>query len=224
LFPHDSGRWAKKIRGKLHYFGCWAKRESGRLVCVTGDGWREALDDYRAKADDLHAGREPRPTSGDECTLRELCNAFLRSKQAKLDAGELAHNTFADYYRVCARMVKQFGRGRRVDDLRPDDFEKFRREMAKTMSVVALKNEINRCRIILKFAHDQRLVAEPVHYGQSFEKPSAKMIRKARNAAGPRLFTSSELKRIVNSADNDAAGNQRRPGKHGCGKPANRCR
>jgi len=89
LFPHNSGRWAKKIRGKLHYFGHWAKRENGKIVRVPGNGWREALDDYKAKADDLHAVREPREV-GDGCTLRELANAFLRSKQAKLDSGELA--------------------------------------------------------------------------------------------------------------------------------------
>ena len=54
---------------------------------------------------------------------------------------------------------------------------------------------------MFKYAFDERLVDKPVHFGQAFARPSAKTLRKARNAAGPKLFTPEELKRILDAAD-----------------------
>src|SRR5260370_32651033 len=79
LTPHASGAWQKKILGKVHYFGKWAKRVNGKLVRIEGDGWREALELYKADADDLHAGRTPRVMAGD-LTVADLCNRFLTAK------------------------------------------------------------------------------------------------------------------------------------------------
>src|SRR4051812_164447 len=76
LTPHATGTWQKKIRGKIHYFGHWARRVNGKLVRVEGDGWKEALEQYKAVADDLHAGRTPR-AAGDALTVADLCNRFL---------------------------------------------------------------------------------------------------------------------------------------------------
>src|SRR3954454_13850428 len=73
LTPHASGKWQKKIRGQIHYFGNWARRADGRLQRVDGGGWKEALDEYKKVADDLHAGRTPRVT-GDGLTVAALCN------------------------------------------------------------------------------------------------------------------------------------------------------
>jgi integrase len=189
MFAHPSGQWSKKIRGKLRYFGVWADPDA-------------ALEKLNREWPYLSEGRTPPPVdTGDGCTLRNLANAFLRSKKRKVDAGELSPRSFRDYFQTCEVVLTFFKKDRRVDDLRPDDFEDFRASLAKRLGVSSLKNEINRVRVLLKFAHDQRLIKEPVAYGQSFQRPSAKALRRDKNAAGPKLFSRDELLLILDAAD-----------------------
>src|SRR5204862_7899578 len=75
-----SGKWMKKIRGVIHYFGRWANRVNGKLVRVPGDGWEAALKEYEAIATDLHAGRTPR-VKGDELTRSEEHTSELQSRR-----------------------------------------------------------------------------------------------------------------------------------------------
>ena len=146
LTPHQSGQWAKKAtlpsgKQKMYYFGAWADPDA-------------ALERFNREWQYLKDGRTPPPVStGDGCTLSHLSNAFLIAKQSKVASGELSGHTFTGYHTTATRMIKHFGGDRRVNDLRPDDFEAFRKSMSKSMGVVALKNEINRCRIILKYAY-----------------------------------------------------------------------
>ena len=63
LFAHQNGQWAKKIRGKIHYFGCW-------------DDPTSAENHYLEIREYLQAGRRPPDTSGG-CRVRDLCNHFL---------------------------------------------------------------------------------------------------------------------------------------------------
>src|SRR6188472_2538034 len=79
LFPHATRRWAKKIRGKLHYFGPWDDPEA-------------ALQKYLDQRDDLHAGRTPRSQHGG-LIVRDLVNVFLTSKRRQMDAGEMTPRT-----------------------------------------------------------------------------------------------------------------------------------
>jgi integrase len=189
LTPHPSGRWCKKIRGKLHYFG--------KL-----DDPNAALERLNREWPYLSDGRiPPEIDTGEGCTVRLLCNTFLTSKQLKFETGELSPRSFRDYFNTCAILVDQLGTDRRIDDLRPDEFEAFRKTLASTRGLVALKNEINRCRVVLKYAFDQRLIDRPVHFGQSFDRPSTKSLRKARHELGRKMFTFDEVTQILNALD-----------------------
>ena len=189
LTAHPSGRWCKKRKGKQHYFG--------PLV-----DWNAALERYKREWPYILDGREHPPVDAENgCTLAALCNSFLNAKRRAVDAGELSPRSWEDYHKTTDTLIAQFGRQRRVDDLRSDDFGKLRAKWANRLGVVSLRNEVNRARVVFKFAADQRLIERPVHFGQSFDRPSAKMLRKARNEAGPKMFTAEEIRRILGEAD-----------------------
>jgi integrase len=187
LFPHATKRWAKKIRGKIHYFGPWGDPDG-------------ALNKYLEQKDDLFAGRKPRPQV-DGFTVRDLCNHFLNSKRHLLDTRELTQRTFDDYKAACDRIVQAFGKKRLVEDLRPDDFEQLRAKLARTWGPVTLTNTIQRIRSVFKFAAENQLISRPVCYGQGFKRPSQKALRKARNAKGPRMFEAKELRAMLAKAE-----------------------
>ena len=115
LFRHARGCWAKKVKGKFHYFGKIADDPDGE----------KALALWLDQKDDLLAGRRPRVKS-EGLSVRDLCNRFLTAKRHKLDSGELSPATFADCYASCARIVKAFGANRLVADLDAADFEGLR--------------------------------------------------------------------------------------------------
>lgn len=120
--------------------------------------WQGALDRLNREWPYIVNGQVP-PTNGDDrITLKTLCSSFLNSKQSKLKSDELSPASFDDYFRTCELVVNQFGIDRNIEDLRPDDFERFRESLATRLGVVTLTNEINRCRILFKYAYDQRFI------------------------------------------------------------------
>lgn len=201
LTPHVSGRWMKKIRGKLHYFGRWGRVVNGSLRKLPGDDWwKPALDEYDRQRDDLYAGRTPRP-SPDELIVGDLGNRFLSAKKRKLLAGELAQRTYQEYVGTCDRIVAAFGKDRPVDDLAADDFERLRSDIADQWGPVRVGNEVTRVKSVFKYAFDNGLIDRPVRYGSEFKKPSRSVLRRHKAASGPRLFTAEEIRRILAEAD-----------------------
>jgi integrase len=203
LYAHGSGRWAKKVRGRTMFFGRWGTKDGNRIIPVDDieESARQAKIEFDRQWPYISEGRTPPPVDdGCGCTITLLCNVFLTAKKNALDAGELSAHSFGEYHRCCQRLIDHFGGNRRVDDLRPDDFERFRAELAKGVNVVTLKSKINRLRVVFKYASDNRLIDRPVEYGSAFNRPSAKLLRKARNEAGPRMFSRDELLAMLGKA------------------------
>jgi integrase len=187
LFPHATGRWAKKIRGQFHYFGAWHDPDG-------------ALKKYLDQKDDLHAGRKPKEQVSAGVTVKDLCNRFLLVKQGLVESGELTQRSWDDYKAAGAICIDEFGKGRLVADLRPEDFTTLRTKLARKWSPTTLGNVIQRIRIIFKFGFDEELIDRPIRYGQNFKRPSRKTIRLERARKGPKLFTATEVRMLIDGA------------------------
>ena len=200
LSPHPRGQWQKKIRGKIYYFGRWARVVDGRLQRVEGDGWKEAEAAYNEVRDDLHAGRAPR-AKRDGLTVEDLCNRFLTAKLRKVQANEMTSRLLAEYKEVCTLSLTTFGANRLVDDLTADDFAGLRATMAKKWGPVRLGNSITRTKSIFKYGYEAGVMDRPVRYGPEFVKPDKSILRKHRAKSAPKMFEAEELRAIIDGAD-----------------------
>jgi integrase len=186
LFPHATGYWAKKIRGKMYYFGPWAAPDA-------------ALAKYLDQKDALHAGRKPRATT-EGATVHELVNRFLNQKQALVDSGELSPRTWTDYKEACDQVVAGFGKRRLLEDLGPDDFADLRNKMARKWGAHRLGKTIQCVRCLFKFGFEAALLSTPMRFGPGFRRPSKKTLRLNRAKQGPRLFTAGEIRNLIAAA------------------------
>jgi integrase len=186
LFPHAAGYWAKKIRGKMHYFGAWADPDA-------------ALKKYEEQKDALHAGRKPRETS-EGATVHDLVNRFLNHKKALVKVGELSPRTWTDYKEACDQVVAGFGKRRLLVDIAPDDFAELREKLAEKWGPHRLGKTIQCIRCLFKFGFESTMIPTPVRYGPGFKRPSKKTLRLNRAKQGVKLFTAEEIHSILTAA------------------------
>lgn len=186
LYAHAVGYWAKKIRGKVHYFGPWGDPDA-------------ALDKYLKDKDALHAGRKPREAT-EGVTVKELVNRFLSQKQTLVDNGELSPRTWTDYKEATDHLVSRFGKGRLLEDLDPEDFTALRKKMAKSWGPHRLGKTIQCIRCVFKFGFESGMMSAPIRFGPGFKRPSKKTMRLERAKQGPKLFTAEEIRRLLDKA------------------------
>lgn len=201
LSPHPSGKWQKRINGRIFYFGTWAKRVNGVLVRVEGDGWKEAEDAYKVQASDLHAGRAP-SARNENPNVADLCNEFLSAMKLRLDTGrKMSARMFAEYKATTDRLVAKFGRLTHVASLRAGDFTAMMADLAKQFGPVRQGNEVQKIKTVFKWGFDNDVIAAVPRYGSEFRKPGKDELRRHQAEQGPRLFTAEEVRRLIDAAN-----------------------
>lgn len=189
MTAHPTGRWCKKIAGKLHYFGPW-------------DDPAGALEVWRRTGDDLLAGRKPRVEASDReaPTVGSVVNEFLHHKHSLMDAGELSVSTWKDYTAIGGVLVDTLGRHTLVDSLGPEDFRRLRATYAKRYGVYQLGKAVTVTRSVFRWATDEAVIDRPVPMGRAFRKPKATDYRRARNVKAGQTFTPAQIHKLLEAA------------------------
>jgi integrase len=190
LWLHPLGYWAKKVRGKIHYFG---KDQD------------KALAEWMRQKDDLLAGREPKSKAqaeaeGTGLVVGKLCDDFLNWKRELLTTGELSQRTFTTYLQSCQRLSAALGKHKLVEELTAADFQSLRNALARDRSPVTLRGDVLNIRMVFKWGYDHGLIKNPPRYGQAFAIPGKATLRRARQASGKRMFEADELRKIIDAA------------------------
>ena len=102
------GRYQKKVRGKVYYFGTDPEDAMRRWKAIKGDLLSGQDSRHMARID--HAG---------SIDLKYLCDVFLEAREAETTANPptLTVWTWHDYRKACKLLVKVLGKHRAVSSL-----------------------------------------------------------------------------------------------------------
>ncbi|MEO1615290.1 MAG: tyrosine-type recombinase/integrase [Planctomycetota bacterium] len=181
LFSHACGKWAKKINGKIRYFGRW-------------DDPQAALAEYEVFLGKAKAESPPM------LTVERGLNAFLHSKRDAMQAGKIEERTYSEYQRTCSRLAGFLGKSRDIMSLKPADFAAFQADRSKTMNLVSVGNEVTRVRTAFKWMHDSGILVRRIRFGPDFRKPSRRAVRKHRKERGKQLFEPGEIRLLLDES------------------------
>lgn len=183
LFPHANGQWAKKIRGKAHYFGKW-------------DDPQAALQRYLEQKDYLLTGRQP---PGPGLTILEILDRFLVSRHPDLKTGELSQRTYDDYVANC-RLLCELAGDATIESMDQADWKALRGRLAEGVSVTTFGNRVRMARIALK--HYESITGMQIGWGKEFRGPTKRAQRKYKAERGKMLLNVEQILEAIDRAKN----------------------
>ncbi len=197
LFAHASNQWAKKIKGRMWYFG-------------TLDDHVAALDKYNDQIHDIQAGRDPRRTkkqiSAAELSVYDMCNLYMLRQEARIKTGEVGQRHFGDCFQSCKLVTDYFGKFQSASTLKAADFQAFRASFPATWGATKVSGEISRVKSAFKWAADSDLIPALPKFGPDFKKSSGGVTRRDQQQreaerGGKLDFTSVEVRKLLKASD-----------------------
>ena len=197
-YLHPSGQWAKKIDGKMFYYG---KDKEAAI-----QAWKKQLSYV---ANDITP-----PPRGSCPTLAELGNVYADYMRRVVDAGELASRTATEYTKSIRRLIAIAGADCRVDALRPIDFGAIKEKLAlpitldddskryggrtvKRRAITTVAIDIRNIRVFLNWCYKQEHIEHPPKFGDEFTPVTRKALRKKRAVDGPKDLSAKSINAIL---------------------------
>lgn len=178
LYAHARKKWAKKIKGKIHYFGSWSDPDG-------------ALKEYQK-----FVGKPP----GGPLTLGKALNTFLAAKRRQMERGELTERTWAEYQRTSRGLADTIGKEAPLAFVSTADLDLYHQKKAETYNLVSMGNEITRVKTIFKYLHETGLLLYPFKFSPSFAKPKAAAVRRSKAKQLKKLYTPQQVHRILDES------------------------
>lgn len=188
LTAHPSGQWCKRVNGKLYYFGKW-------------DDPQAAEEKWEARKHAILNGRDflPGAIAGD--SLGWLCNAFLESKRQQLERGELTQRSWDDYKKACTRIAEHFGKGRKLETIKPIDFEQYRNVLPSSWGPTTTNNHLRLLRALFRYCNAIQITEQPIAFQLGTRSVPKSVSRKHAAAKPAKEFDREEILALIKSAD-----------------------
>jgi len=190
LFHHGNGQWARKVRGRLRYFGT---------------DLDAALKRWAAEKDHLLAGLDP-PRLDGEPTVAELGNLYLADCRQRIADGKVRGDHTLRVMPALQKLIDGLGGSARLTKATPTAWSKVRRlldlskDESRRMAPATVKADAARCRAFLNWVKRQRLVAGEIHHAGALDPPAKRELRIAKSAMGSRLWDAGDLRATIEAA------------------------
>jgi integrase len=188
LSPHGSGKWCKKIGGKLYYFGRW------------DDPWG-ALREYEQHSHSSACKPNEEPTTSAGITLYDALNEFLAAKEQAVQSGNIVKRTYDEYVGTSVRMSDVLGAHRLPNELTPQSYAAYRAWLVeKGYGIVTISNEITRVKVAMNWIYRTYYPDRNPQFGPAFDKQSNTSMRRHKAEQRSKLLEPETILSILDES------------------------